>query len=104
VDLRDATLMIWNESGDHPAVAQAARAVYDALAEGREVGGQALTDLIGVASDKGVLRQIYRRHSPVAAAAIVEEVLREAGRRTPVPPRPRPAEPDPLTASAWPPA
>lgn len=106
MDLKDATLMLLGESGDHPAVASLAKSAYDQLARGEEVDYRLLDELIGEASGKGVLRALHARYSPVAYEAIIAPILTEIGRRKPVRPRRRPdgddPEADPLRASTWP--
>jgi hypothetical protein len=87
MDLRDATLMFLAESGDHPEVARLAEAAYDDLSLGHEVHYQALSDLLGEASGKGVLRALHRKHSPAAYEAIIMPICREIDRQKPVPPR-----------------
>ncbi len=107
MDLKDATLMLLSESGEHPAVASLARSAYDRLARGEEVHYRLLDELIGEASGKGVLRALHATYSPVAYEAIIMPVLAEIGRQKPARPRPRPGgdDPaaDPLRASVWPP-
>src|SRR5579862_10069907 len=109
MDLKDATLMVLSESAGQPAVAAIAQVVYDRLAEGDDVDGRLLKELMGEMSGKGVLRAIHAKYSPVAYQAIITPILDEIGRREPVPPRRRPAEytddpeADPLRATSWPP-
>jgi hypothetical protein len=108
MDLKDATLMFLTESAGHPAVTSIARSAYDRLAAGEHVDYQVLSDLISEASGKGVLRDMRRKHGPVAFEAIVTPILDEVGRRAPVrsarPPAPaQGSHDDPLTASVWPP-
>jgi hypothetical protein len=103
MDLKDATLMFLSEAADHPAVASPARAAHDRLARGEEIDYRVLRELIDEASGKGVLRAIHRKYSPTAYEAIITPILREIGRRAPVPERPAPdPESDPLTAPTWP--
>jgi hypothetical protein len=59
MDLKDATLMILAESAPCPGVARLAQSAYDALAEGDEVPHWILSDLLGEASGKGVLRVLH---------------------------------------------
>jgi hypothetical protein len=105
MDLKDATLMILNESAAHPNVAKIAQAVYDQMASGREVDYRVLDELVGEASGKGVLRAIRQKYGATAHEAIFAPILREIDREKPVPPRRRPAayqdSADPLTASSW---
>ena len=102
MDLKDATLMILAESADHPEVTRLAQAVYDRLADGGEVPHVILSDMLGEASGKGVLRALHRRYSPTAFDALVMPICREIDRQRPVPRRPRPApEDDPLTSSTF---
>ena len=91
MDLKDATLMILAESADHPEVARLAQAVYDRLADGGEVPHFILSDMLGEASGKGVLRAVHRKYSASAFDALVMPICREIDRQRPVPPRPRPA-------------
>jgi hypothetical protein len=84
-----------------------AQSAYDRLAAGEHVGYRELSDLIGEASGKGVLRDIRRKHGPVAFEAIVAPILNEVGRHAPVrsarPPAPAEgSQDDPLTAPVWP--
>lgn len=109
MELKDAALMFLSESAACPAVAAIAQSAYDRLVDEGEVDYRVLTDLVGEASGKGVLRAMRRKYSPAAFDAIITPVLREIGRSAPVPPRTRPAwvpgnEDDPLTAKTWPPA
>jgi hypothetical protein len=91
MDLKDATLMILNESAAHPSVAKIAQAAYDQLASGQEVDHRVLDDLVGEASGKGVLRAIRQKYGATAHEAIFAPILREIDREKPVPPRRRPA-------------
>jgi hypothetical protein len=104
MELRDATLMLLSESAAHPAVAQLAQSAYDQLADGVMPDHRLLSDLIGEASGKGVLRALRRKYSQTAFDAIVMPICAEIGRQAPVPPRrrPGPGYADPLTAPAWP--
>jgi hypothetical protein len=102
MDLRDATLMFLAESAAYPEVAGIAQSAYDRLAAGEDIDYRVLDELIGEASGKGVLRDIRRKHGPVAFDAIVGPVLAELGRKKPISStrytwQPRPGE-DPLTA------
>jgi hypothetical protein len=102
MDLKDATLMIRGESAYHPEVARLAQAAYDALAEGEEVPHQILSDMIGEASGKGVLRVLHQKYSATAYDALLMPILREIDRQRPVPPRLRPdPATDPLTSSTF---
>ena len=76
--------MFLAESAEHPAVTQLARSAYDQLAQGADVDHQVLTDLVGEASGKGVLRAMHEKYSPEAYDAIIGPVLREIGRRAPI--------------------
>jgi hypothetical protein len=105
MDLKDATLMFLTESAAHPPVASIAQTAYDRLADGEEVDYRVLSELMGEASGKGVLRAIRQKYGPVAFEAMITPICQEIGRQAPVPPRRRPApEEDPLTATTWPPA
>jgi hypothetical protein len=103
MDLKDATLMILNESAAHPSVAKIAQDAYGQLASGQEVDYHVLDELVGEASGKGVLRAIRQKYGATAHEAIFAPILREIDREKPVPPRRRPAayqgNADPLTAS-----
>jgi hypothetical protein len=105
MDLKDATLMILNESDAHPGLAKLAQSAYDQLITDREVDYRVLSDLVAEASGKGVLRAIHRKYSATTRDAIFTPILREIDRQKPVPPR-RTASahqdsPDPLTATNW---
>jgi hypothetical protein len=100
MDLKDATLMLLAESAAHPALAGAAQAAYDALASGQHVPHHTLSELLGDASGKGVLRDLRDKYSVTAFEAIVFPICREIDRQKPVPRR-RPAGPDPLTDPDW---
>jgi hypothetical protein len=105
VDLKDATLMILNESAAHPAVAKIAQSAYDQLIRDGEVDYRVLDDMVAEVSGKGVLRAIHQKYSAVAFEAMLAPVLREIDRQKPVAPR-RPTaahrgSADPLTASTW---
>jgi len=105
MDLKDATLMILSESAGHPGLATVAQSAYDQLTTGGQVDYRVLSDMIGEASGKGVLRAIHQKYGPVTRDAIFGPVLREIDRQKPVPPRrnpsARPGAPDPLTAASW---
>jgi hypothetical protein len=101
MDLKDATLMFLTESAGHPSLERIAQGAYDRLAEGEAVDHRVLSELLGEASAKGVLRAIHRKYSSVAYDAMLMPICRAIDRQKPVPPRRRPAggEPfDPLTA------
>jgi hypothetical protein len=106
MDLKDATLMFLSESAAHPAVASIAQSAYDRLVEGEEIDYRVLSDLIGEASGKGVLRELNRKYSPEAYEALIGPILREIGQRAPIRSQRPPVAPDddPLTAPVWPPA
>ncbi len=97
--------MILSESAAHPAVARLAQSAYDQLIGDGEVDYRVLSDMIGEASGKGVLRAINRKYSATARDAMLMPILREIDRQKPVPPRrtssAHPSTPDPLTASSW---
>jgi hypothetical protein len=100
--------MLASESAAHPAVASIARAAHDQLAQGQRVDYRLLSELLGEASGKGVLRALHGTYGPAAFEAIIMPICQEIGRQAPVPPRRQPAPPpgsadDPLTASLWPP-
>ena len=97
--------MILSESAAHPAVVEVAQSAYDQLIVEGEVDYRVLSDLIGEASGKGVLRAIHRTYSATAYEAMIMPILREIDRQKPVPPRRSAAaqqgSDDPLTASTW---
>ena len=97
--------MILSESAAHPAVVEVAQSAYDQLIVDGEVDYRVLSDLIGEASGKGVLRAIHRKYSATAYEAMIMPILREIDRQKPVPPRRSAAaqqgSDDPLTASTW---
>lgn len=102
MNLSDATLVFLSESADQPVVAELARSVHGRLVNGEPVGYQALDELIGEASGKGVLRAMSRKYSPTAYEAILAPVLGEIGRTKPIRStrpewRPAPGE-DPLSS------
>jgi hypothetical protein len=107
MELKDAALMVLNESADHPAAASIARSVYERLANEEPVDYRLLNDLIGEVSGKGVLRVLHAKYSPTAYEAIIMPILTEIGRQAPVKSRrwsaPVDPEADPLRASTWPP-
>ena len=84
MELRDATLMFLSESAAYPAVAEIAQSAYDRLIQGEEVDCQVLSDLVGEASGKGVLRAMHAKYSPEAYEAIIMPVLQEIGRQAPI--------------------
>ena len=90
MDLKDATLMILAESADHPEVARLAQAVYDRLADGGEVPHFILSDMLGEASGKGVLR--------AAAPQVQRDRLRRVGHADL--PRDRPPAPGPAAPAS----
>src|ERR1700742_180571 len=107
MDLRDATLMMLNESADHPAVASLARSAYDRMVNEEPVDYRLLDELIGEASGKGVLRALHAKYGPITREAIMGPILPEIGRQKPIRSRrysgPVDPETDPLRASTWPP-
>ena len=105
MELRDATLMLLSESAGYPVVARLAQSAYDQLADGGVPDHRLLSDMIGEASGKGVLRALHRKYSQTAFDAIIMPICSEIGRHAPVPPRQRQPDPgyvDPLTAPTWP--
>jgi hypothetical protein len=101
MDLKDATLMFLTEAAAYPAVAEIAQSAYDHLVEGEDIDYRVLSDLVGEASGKGVLRAMSQKYSPAAYEAIIMPVLREIGRRAPIRssrPAWQPGDGDPLTA------
>jgi hypothetical protein len=100
MDLKDATLMFLIEAAAYPAVAEIAQSAHDHLAEGEEIDYRVLSDLVGEASGKGVLRAMNQKHGPAAFEAIIGPVLGEIGRRAPIRsnrPTWQPGDGDPLT-------
>jgi hypothetical protein len=105
VNLKDATLVILNESAAHPGLAKLAQSAYDQLSRDGEVDYRVLSDLVAEASGKGVLRAIHQKYSATGRDAVFGPILREIDRQKPVPPR-RTASahqdrPDSLTAPSW---
>lgn len=84
MELRDAALMFLAESAEYPEVAGLARSAYDRMTQGEDIDYQVLSDLIGEASGKGVLRAMHAKYSQEAFDAIVMPVLDEIGRRAPI--------------------
>lgn len=84
MDLRDATLMFLAESGEHPDLTRLAESAYDDLCLGREVPHTVLSDLLGEASGKGVLRTLRRKHSAAAFEAIIMPICRDIDRQKPI--------------------
>jgi hypothetical protein len=107
MDLKDATLVMLNESAGHPAVASLARSAYERVVNEEPVDYRLLDELIGEASGKGVLRALHAKYGPVAHEAIIGPILTEIGRQKPIRSgrRSQPVDPetDPLRASTWPP-
>jgi hypothetical protein len=102
MDLQDATLIVLTEVTGYPELAALTQSAYDDLAAGSEVSHEVLSDIIGKASEKGVLRAMHRKYSAAAYDAILMPILAEVGRKRPVPPRRRPrSSVDPLTAPVW---
>jgi hypothetical protein len=105
VDLKDATLMILTESGDHVGLARLAQSAYDELASGREVPYPVLGDMLSEASGKGVLSALRHKYSAVACEAVLMPICAEIGRQKPARPRRRPvpsdSSPDPLTDASF---
>jgi hypothetical protein len=108
VDLKDATLMFLSEAADYPAVAAVAQSAYDQLWRGEPIDYRLLSDMLGEASGKGVLRAIAQKYSPTAYEAMIMPICQEIGRQAPIRARRRPppygSDDDPLTARIWPPA
>ena len=98
--------MFLSESAAYPAVASIAQNAYDRLVEGEEIDYRVLSELIGEASGKGVLRELHRKYGPVAFDAMIGPILREIGQRAPIRSKRPPVDPedDPLAAPVWPPA
>jgi len=101
MNLQDATLIVLSEAAGYPELAALTLSAYEELAAGNEVPYTVLSDIIGKASEKGVLRAMHRQYSATACDAILMPILTEVDRQKPVPPRRRPAPEhtvDPLTA------
>jgi hypothetical protein len=101
VNLADATLVVLGEAAGYPGLAALTQSAYDDLTAGAEVSHEVLSDIIGKASEKGVLRAMHRKYSAAAYVAILMPICSEIDRQRPVPPRRRPASKDrvdPLTA------
>lgn len=101
MNLTDATLIVLGEAAGYPGIAAMTQSAYDELAAGNEVPHAIFSDVLGKASEKGVLRAMHRKYSGTAFAAIIMPICREVDRQKPVPPRRRTAPEDaidPLTA------
>lgn len=101
MNIADATLIVLREAAAYPELAALAQSAYDELVDGNEVSYTVLSDIIGKASEKGVLRAMHRAYSATAYDAILMPILTEVDRQKPVPPRRRAASEDtfdPLTA------
>jgi hypothetical protein len=101
MNLMDATLIVLNEAAGYPELAALTQSAYDELAAGNEVPYTVLSDIVGKASEKGVLRAMHSEYTSTAYDAILMPILTEVDRQKPVPPRRRPASEttvDPLTA------
>ncbi len=101
MNLADATFIVLHEAAAYPELASLTQNAYDELVAGSEVPYTVLSDIIGKASEKGVLRAMHREYSATAYDAILMPILAEVDRQKPVPPRRRPASEDgldPLTA------
>jgi hypothetical protein len=103
MDLNDAILAILSESAEHPGLARLAQSAHDQLTRDGQVDYRVLSDLVGEASGKGVLRGVTRQHGADGRDAVFGPILREIDRQKPVPPRrtasERPQGPDLLTAA-----
>jgi hypothetical protein len=103
MELRDAVLMIADESAAYPGLVKLAQSAYDQLTWNGEVDYRVLSDMIAEVSGKGVLRAIYRKYGSDGGEAILGPVLREIDQQKTVPPRgtlyARPDEPRPLPAT-----
>jgi hypothetical protein len=84
MNLRDATLMFRTESAAHPTVAVIAQSAYDQLAQGEDVDHHVLSELLGEASGKGVLRAMRQKYSPAEYEAIIMPICAEVGRQAPI--------------------
>jgi hypothetical protein len=102
MDLKDATLMILAESAANPNLAKTAQSAYESLSDGREVPYGVLSDMLGEASGKGIIRALRQKYGATAFEAMLFPLLREIDRQKPVPPRRHSApwadSADPLTA------
>ena len=86
MDLKDATLMILAESAAHPTLAKTAQSAYESLSDGREVPYGVLSDMLGEASGKGIIRALRQKYSATAFEAMLFPLLREIDRQKPVRP------------------
>jgi hypothetical protein len=101
MNLADATFIVRNEATAYPELAALTQSAYDELVAGNEVPYTVLDDIIGKASEKGVLRAMHRKYSATAFDAILMPICSGVDRQKPVPPRRRTASEDtfdPLTA------
>ena len=84
MDLKDATLMMLNESSAYPDVSSLAQTAYDQIVNGEQVDWRVLDELIGEASGKGVLRALNAKYGSATAEAIYGPILAELGRAKPI--------------------
>jgi hypothetical protein len=101
MNLTDATFIVRNEAAAYPELAALTQSAYDELVAGNQVPYTVLDDIIGKASEKGVLRAMHSKYSATAFDAILMPICSEVDRQKPVPPRRRAAPKDtfdPLTA------
>jgi hypothetical protein len=84
MNLQDATLMFLAESGAHPTVAEIAQSAYDQFAHGEGVDHHVLSELLGEASGKGVLRAMRQKYGPAEYEAIIMPICTEIGRQAPI--------------------
>lgn len=100
--------MFLSEAADYPAVAAVAQSAYDQLWRGEPIDYRLLSDMLGEASGKGVLRAIAQKYSPTAYEAMIMPICQEIGRQAPIRARrqqpPHGSDDDLLTARTWPPA
>jgi hypothetical protein len=74
MDLKDATLMILAESAAHPTLAKTAQSAYESLSDGREVPHGVLSDMLGEASGKGIIRALRQKYSATAFEAMIQDL------------------------------
>ncbi len=101
MNLADATLIVLGEAAAYPELAALTEPAYDELAAGNEVPHTVLSDILGKASEKGVLRAMHRKYSATAYDAILMPICKDVDRQRPIPPRRRRVSEnaiDPLTA------
>lgn len=79
--------MILAESAAYPGRTGLVQSAIDQLDGDGQADYRVLSELVGEASGKGVLRTIHRKYGPDAGEAVFGPILREIDWQKPVPPR-----------------